>query len=89
MVVQNPLKPCPGEIEIKGMLYKFKATKISGAWVTIKLFDYKTAKPENIQIKVPKNLTIGAPFNTGDFVCCLFKTEIKSCLWWSKWKFKK
>lgn len=85
MLVLKPPKPRYGKIKIDEIEYKFRLKKNHKMWARIELFhsiDEKYIK----EIMVPKNLSIGAVVNTGEFKCSLILSEIKPISWWTKWK---
>lgn len=84
MLVQPPPKPQYGEIEVDSVKYKFRLKKSNKTWGHIVLLNSITEKFVKEIIKVPKNLTIGAPVDTGEHKLCLLRSEIKPPVYWGK-----
>ena len=84
MLVQPPPEPRYGEIEVDSVKYKFRLKKSNKTWGHIVLLNFITEKFVKELIKVPKNLTIGAPVDTGENKLCLLRSEIKPPLYWGK-----
>lgn len=84
MLVQPPPKPRYGEIEVDGVKYKFYLKRSTPKYGHINLLNYVTEKFVKELIKVPKNLTVGAPFNMGENKICLLRSEIKPSIYWGK-----
>jgi len=85
MLVQKPPTPRYGEIEVDGVKYKFSVKKtFKQKHCQISIYGYVNEEYVTEIMKVPKNLSIGAPIQLAENKVCLLRSEVKPAIYWSK-----
>lgn len=82
LIDRNSRGDRPGKIKVNNVDYHFtlKKTFNKKMWALIEICDIISGEHIN-HIMVPKNLCIGAPFNTGEDIVCLLMKELKPDKW--------
>ncbi len=85
MLVEKPLGPHYGVIEVDGVKYKFRVKKSTPKFCQVVLMDYITEAYVMEIFKVPRDLSIGAKITTAkDNKVLLLKSEVKPPAHWGK-----